>query len=49
MVVLDPPLAPGSWDAGRAYRQMRPSVTVREVLNDQSSAYWLSNVRPLAR
>jgi len=28
---------------------MRPEVTVREVLNDMSSAYWLAKVSPPAR
>jgi hypothetical protein len=49
VVLLDPLPAPRSWDAGRAYPQMRPSVTVQEMLNELSSAYWLSKVKPLAR
>ena len=49
VVVLDPPPYPRSWDAGRAYPQMRPSVAVDEILNDMSSAYWLAKVRPPAR
>jgi hypothetical protein len=49
VVILDPPPYPRSWDAGRAYPQMRPSVTVDEILNDLSSAYWLDKVSPPAR
>jgi len=49
VVVLDPPPHPRSWKAGRAYPQMRPSLTVEEILNEMSSAYWLNKVRPLAR
>jgi hypothetical protein len=49
VVVLDPLPYPRSWDAGRTYPQMRPEVTVREVLNDMSSAYWLAKVSPPAR
>jgi hypothetical protein len=49
VVVLDPPPYPRSWEAGRTYPQMRPEVTVSEILNDLSSAYWLDKVRPLAR
>ncbi|HTU75073.1 MAG TPA: hypothetical protein VMG38_16275 [Trebonia sp.] len=48
VVVLDPPPYPRSWEAGRAYPQMRPSVTVDEILNEMSSAYWLAKVSPLA-
>ncbi|HUN37515.1 MAG TPA: hypothetical protein VMU95_36425 [Trebonia sp.] len=48
VVVLDPLPQPRSWDAGRAYPQMRPTVAVDEVLNELSSAYWLSKVRPAA-
>jgi hypothetical protein len=48
VVVLDPPPYPRSWDAGRAYPQMRPSLMVDEILNELSSAYWLDKVRPPA-
>jgi hypothetical protein len=49
VVILDPAPYPRSWDAGRTYPQMQPEVTVQEILNDMSSAYWLDKVRPLAR
>jgi hypothetical protein len=49
VVVLDPPPRRRSWEAGRAYPQMRPSVTVDEILNEMSSAYWLGKVSPPAR
>jgi hypothetical protein len=49
VVVLDPPPHPRSWEAGRTYPQMRPEITVGEILNDLSSAYWLDKVMPPAR
>jgi hypothetical protein len=49
VVVLDPLLSPRSWDAGRGYPQMLPSVTVEEILNELSSAYWLNKVAPPTR
>jgi hypothetical protein len=49
VVVLDPLPYPRTWNAGRAYPRMRPTVTLQEVLNDQSAAYWLGKVKPPAR
>lgn len=46
VVVLDPPSKPRTWSTGRAYPEMRPEVTVTEVLSPEAAAYWLSKVRP---
>jgi hypothetical protein len=46
VVVLDPPSYLQTWNAGRTYPSMRPTVEVIEVLNQHAAAYWLSKVKP---
>ena len=49
VVVLDPPPYQRSWNAGRAYPLMRPTVTVDEILPAAEAARWLSKVKPPSR
>jgi len=49
VVVIDPPPYERTWNAGRAYPLMRPSVTVDEILPEEEAARWLSMVKPSAR
>ena len=46
VVVLDPPSYGQTWNAGRTYPSMRPTMDVTEVLNQHAAAYWLSKVKP---
>lgn len=46
VVVLDPPAYARSWNAGRAYPLMVPSLTVDARLSVDESARWLSTVKP---
>jgi hypothetical protein len=43
--VIDPPPYERTWNAGRAYPLMRPSVTVIEILPAAEAARWLSKVK----
>jgi len=46
VVVLDPPPYQRTWNAGRAYPLMRPTVTVEGALTAGEAAHWLSRVKP---
>ena len=45
VVVIDPPPYERTWNAGRAYPLMRPSVTVTEILPAAEAARWASKVK----
>jgi hypothetical protein len=49
VVVLDPPPYARSWNAGRVYPLMLPTVTVEESLSAEDAAGWLSKVKPPSR
>ena len=49
VVVIDPPPYERTWNAGRAYPLMRPSVTVTEILPAAEAARWLSKVKKPSR
>ena len=49
VVVLDPPPYARSWNAGRLYPLMRPSLIVDQVLTPDQAAHWLSMVKPSRR
>jgi hypothetical protein len=49
VVVLDPPPYQRSWNAGRVYPLMRPSLTVDRILAADEAARWLSVVKPSQR
>jgi hypothetical protein len=49
VVVLDPPPYQRSWNAGRAYPLMRPSLTLDRFLSADEAAHWLSMVKPSQR
>jgi hypothetical protein len=46
LLVLDPPSCARSWNAGRVYPLMRPSLVVNRVLPADEAARWLREVRP---
>lgn len=46
VLILDPPSYPRSWNAGRAYPLMAPTVTVNEVLPADQAVQWLARVAP---
>lgn len=46
IVVLDPPAYARSWNAGRPYPLMAPSLTVEASLSAAETAQWLSMVKP---
>jgi hypothetical protein len=49
VVVLDPPPYERSWNAGRAYPLMRPTVTVTGMLPPDEAGHWLGLVKPSQR
>jgi hypothetical protein len=49
VVVIDPPPYQRSWNAGRPYPLMRPTVTVSGPLPAHEAAHWLSLVKPAQR
>lgn len=49
VVVLDPPAYARSWNAGRLYPNMPPTLTVDEQLSPQEAARWLDGVKPDSR
>jgi hypothetical protein len=49
VVVIDPPPYERTWNAGRAYPLMCPSVTVTEILPAAEAARWLSKVKKPSR
>jgi hypothetical protein len=49
VVVLDPPPYERSWNAGRAYPLMRPTVTVTGMLPAGEARQWLGLVKPSQR
>lgn len=49
VVVIDPPPYERTWNAGRAYPLMRPTVTVDEILPAAEAARWLSMVKRPSR
>jgi hypothetical protein len=49
VVVLDPPPYARSWNAGRAYPLMEPSLTVDGRLSADEVAQWLSTIKPDSR
>jgi hypothetical protein len=49
VVVIDPPPYPRSWNAGRPYPLMRPTVTVDGMLPADEAAHWLGLVKPSQR
>jgi hypothetical protein len=46
VIVLDPPPYVRSWNAGRAYPAMTPSLTLDRVLPADEAARWLGKVKP---
>lgn len=48
VVVLDPPPYPRTWNAGRVYQLMAPSLEVTRVLSAEEAGRWLSLVKPAA-
>jgi hypothetical protein len=46
VVVLDPPLYERSWNAGRLYPLMEPTLTVETSLSTNEGAGWLSKGEP---
>lgn len=46
VVVLDAPSYARSWNAGRPYPKMLPTLTVDEQLSADEAADWLSSVKP---
>ena len=46
VIVLDPPAYARSWNTGRAYPLMVPSLTVDERLSADEVARWLSTIKP---
>ena len=49
MVVLDPPPYVRSWNAGRAYPLMRPSLEVKRLLAADEARRWMERVSPSRR
>ncbi|WP_446218851.1 hypothetical protein [Micromonospora sp. IBHARD004] len=49
VVVVDPPPYQRTWNAGRPYPLMRPTVTVHGPLRADEAARWLSLVKPSQR
>jgi hypothetical protein len=49
VVVIDPPPYARSWNPGRAYPLMRPTVTVTGLLPPDEAKHWLSLVKPSQR
>ena len=49
VVVLDPPPYLRSWNAGRAYPLMHPSLTIDRILTTDEAAHWLSIIKPPQR
>ncbi|MEN3615192.1 hypothetical protein AAH979_37390 [Plantactinospora sp. ZYX-F-223] len=49
IVVLDPPPYARSWNAGRLYPLMRPSLTVDRILAGDEAAHWLGMVKSSQR
>ena len=49
VVVLDPPSYARSWNAGRVYPLMRPSLEVKRVLAADEAERWLGLVKPSQR
>ncbi|MGC4748378.1 hypothetical protein ACLQ28_22390 [Micromonospora sp. DT201] len=49
VVVIDPPSYPRSWNSGRPYPLMRPTVTVNGMLPADEAAHWLGLVKPSQR
>ncbi len=45
VVVLDPPPYERSWNTGRVYPLMRPSITLTRVLSAEETAGWLAQVK----
>jgi hypothetical protein len=45
VVVLDPPPYKRSWNIGRVYPLMRPSITLTRVLSTEETAQWLAQVK----
>ena len=46
IIVLDPPPYERTWNAGRAYPLMRPSLTIDRILTSDEATQWLSIVKP---
>ncbi|MGI5521426.1 hypothetical protein ACQEUX_10750 [Micromonospora sp. CA-259024] len=49
VVVIDPPPYPRSWNAGRPYPLMRPTVTLDGMLPADEAGHWLDLVKPSQR
>lgn len=49
VVVLDPPAYPRTWNAGRAYPHMPPTITLDRVLPNAEAAAWLAKTTPDTR
>lgn len=46
VIVIDPPPYPRTWNAGRVYPLMRPTVTLNEILDPVRAAEWMARVVP---
>jgi hypothetical protein len=46
VVVIDPPAYPRSWNAGRAYPLMTPTMRVDRQLSQQEAHDWLARAKP---
>jgi hypothetical protein len=46
VIVLEPPRGRYGWSAGRAYTQMRPTLTVDSELDPATATQWLARVAP---
>jgi hypothetical protein len=46
VVVIDPPAYPRSWNLGRAYPLMKPTVRVDRQLSQQEAHDWLARAEP---
>ncbi|HEV7896719.1 MAG TPA: hypothetical protein VGP31_02580 [Planosporangium sp.] len=49
VIVVDPPPYPRSWNAGRVYPLMRPTITLDGFLGPDEAARWMSKVAPDGR
>jgi hypothetical protein len=49
VIVLDPPPYPRTWNAGRVYPLMRPTLTLDRFLDPDEAARWMSKVAPDGR
>lgn len=46
VIVVDPAPDPRTWDAGRAYPLMRPTITLDGLLEPDEAAQWMAKVAP---